>query len=266
MKIYPTNKFIGFLFKGIVKTSLLKTKQTYLISFLLLSQVFLLASNFPWDYAVENNKGVKNYHSKNYKEAQVNFEQAYKSAPNNLNIKYNKASTLYQQKKYAESQAIYLGLLKEKNLTSELRQKTYYNLGNTVYRLAEESNYDKLFYDSLNNYQKAIDINPEDKKAKENHEFVKKLLQERIKNQIKNNSSSKNKKNDSKSSGNTQNSNKTNSPVNNQSQQQYNDPINNSMIDKFLNEQKKEELEKQALLNRKYNFDKKNQPTLKKDW
>lgn len=224
----------------------------------------MLASNFPWDYAVENNKGVKNYHSKNYKEAQFNFEQAYKSAPNNLDIKYNKASALYQQKKYAESQTIYLGLLKEKNLTSELRQKTYYNLGNTVYRLAEESNYDKLFYDSLNNYQKAIDINPEDKKAKENYEFVKKLLQDRIKNQIKNNSN-KNQNNKNQKTDPQKNTSNNNASNNNKNQQ-YNDPIDNSMIDKFLNEQKKEELEKQALLNRKYNFDKKNQTPLKKDW
>lgn len=247
---------------------MLKTKPTYLISFLLLSQVFLSASSFPWDFSVENNKGVKNYHSKNYKEAQLNFEEAYKRAPNNLDIKYNKASALYQQKKYAESQAIYLGLLKEKNLTSELRQKTYYNLGNTVYRLAEESNYDKLFYDSLNNYQKAIDIKPDDKKAKENFEFVKKLIQERLKNQMKNSSSdnSKGKNNKNQKPNPQKNPNNNNSSNNNGKNQQYNDPIDNSMIDKFLDAQKKDELEKQALLNRRYNFDKKKQTSLKKDW
>lgn len=235
-----------------------------MILFIFLSQVFLSASSFPWDFSVENNKGVKNYHSKNYKEAQINFEEAYKKAPNNLDIKYNKASALYQQKKYAESQAIYLGLLKEKSLTSELRQKTYYNLGNTVYRLAEESNYDKLFYDSLNNYQKAIDIKPDDKKAKENFEFVKKLIQERLKNQMKNNSNKnqndKNKKPDSQKNNNNNNASNTNK------NQQYNDPIDSSMIDKFLDAQKKDELEKQALLNRRYNFDKKKQASLKKDW
>lgn len=249
-------------------------KKVFCILLLSILENFISAK-LPWDYSFENNKGVENYKKNNFKEASKNFDNAYNFMPNNNIIRFNKAATLYKQKKYTEAQNIYLGLLKDKNIETSLKEKTYYNLGNTMYRMAEQANYPQFYGNSLAYYQKALDINSEDKKAKENYDFVKKKIEDLLKNNSNNNSNNQNNNNNSNNSNNQNNSqnnssNSNNSNNNGNKNENNNDdfsqPFNNSAIEKFLKNQRIEELLNHNLLNKNYNYGKQKKIYQTKDW
>ncbi|MEK7433930.1 MAG: hypothetical protein AABZ74_12405 [Cyanobacteriota bacterium] len=237
-----------------------------IISIALVSEIFISAK-YPWDYVFENNKGVANFKNNDFKTSEKNFDKAYEYTTNNDTIIFNKASSLYKQKRYSESQSIYLNLLKSKNLDAEIRQKTYYNLGNTMYKMAEESKHDPFYYESLKYYQKAMDINSEDKNAKENYDFVKEKIQEKLKNSIQNMmNNQQGTENKSNPNNNLQNNGNKNQQSQNDNTNQVGQNVENSAIDSFLKNMKLDELKNQNLLNRKYKFEKQNSSSQKKDW
>ena len=63
-----------------------------------------------------------------------------------------------------------------------LQSKSHYNLGNTLYQRGEEEKSDEKklsnWTNALDHYQQGLKIEPENKEAKENYEYVKKKIEE----------------------------------------------------------------------------------------
>ncbi len=133
---------------------------------------FETAGFFPWDYVLNNNKGIVEYNKKSFNQAETLFNLALQDKKDDIEIKYNLANNYYKQKKYIESQTLYLDILNNQNTSGELKEKIHYNLGNVLYRLGEQSNPELFWSNSLKEYQRAMNIVSEDKQAKENYDFV----------------------------------------------------------------------------------------------
>ncbi|NOY53389.1 MAG: tetratricopeptide repeat protein [Deltaproteobacteria bacterium] len=115
-------------------------------------------------------EGIRAYHAKKYKEALTHFEAAEVEAPDDPKIRYNAAAARYRTGDFA-SAAKEFGQVLSKTEDPKLRAKAYYNLGNTAFR-------EKDLKASSGFYRKALSIDPEDRQAKENLEFVLKAIKQ----------------------------------------------------------------------------------------
>ncbi len=128
------------------------------------------------------------YNKGQFGEALKNYEAAYKTSPDSDIVNFNLGTALYKTKDYQKAISHF-----EKSLVSNnqsLEEKASYNLGNAKYKYGigqEETNLKgavRLLEQSLRHYERALEIEPEDKDARYNYDFVKKEL-ERLKEKLK---------------------------------------------------------------------------------
>jgi len=112
-------------------------------------------------------------------------------------VTYNRGTEAYQRGEFAEAS----DLLRESLHTAdlELQQRTYYNLGNALYRLgqqAQEKEPDatiKRWQDSIKAYEDALALRSDDEDARYNRDLVKKKLEQLQQQQQQNPQDQKNK-------------------------------------------------------------------------
>jgi Ca-activated chloride channel family protein len=134
--------------------------------------------------------GLYAYEKGDYEKALKFFIDAQLEDPEEPEILYNIGNAYYKIGDFESAINNYKQALKSEN--KRLRQKAFYNLGNSNYRK-------QGFEDAIKNYQAAIKIDPNDEQAKQNLEFVKKVMEhkkEEQKHRGKNNEQSDTKKND----------------------------------------------------------------------
>jgi Ca-activated chloride channel homolog len=114
--------------------------------------------------------GIVAFEEKNYEQAKKHFIDAQLDNPENQKLYYNIGTAAYMNEEYEQAKTNFKHALEsdEKNL----RHDAQYNLANTHYRLGN-------FEDAINEYENILKEFPEDTKAKENLEFVKKKKQEK---------------------------------------------------------------------------------------
>ncbi|MBC7474643.1 MAG: hypothetical protein H7263_10155 [Candidatus Sericytochromatia bacterium] len=246
----------------------MRFKIKYIIKYvlLILSSLTIQSSFLPWNYILDNNYGLKEFNNNKYADSEKLFLKADHDNPNNSQIKFNLASVMYKEKKYIESQSIYLELLKREKLDSILRQKIHYNLANVLYRMGQQSNPEMFWGNAIKHYEIALDIIPQDKNAKDNYEFVMNKLK-------KNNHQNQNNQTENKESNdkNNFNKNQTNSSDNSirKIPQQLDDNISESDINQLMEQMKKDEESTQSSLNRRQENNSQNKnksQMIKKDW
>ena len=118
--------------------------------------------------------GIEAYEKGEYDKALKHFIDAQLDDPENPEISYNIGNSYYRKGDF-ESAA---GRFKE-TLNSEdpkLKQKALYNLGNTNFKRND-------YEEALKNFEAALNIDPNDIQAKENIEFVKKVIAQKKKEQ-----------------------------------------------------------------------------------
>lgn len=239
-----------------------------LINSLLITQT---AGFFPWEYVLNNNQGIEEYKKQNFVKAETLFNKALSDNPEDINIRFNLADTLYKKKNYIESQSIYLEILKNKNSSGELKQKAHYNLGNVLYRLGEQSNSELFWTNAVQEYQRALNIISDDKQARENYEFVKKKLKQ-IQPPPQNNQSEQSKDKQKRQNSQSQPQQVyTNQPPSSQPQNDQNFSVSPAEAENLLKELKDQEENMQNYVNKRQDsFEKKqkspNIDNLKKDW
>jgi len=122
----------------------------------------------------------KLYSKKQYKEAVEKYKQVVEKDPESDIINFDIGTGFYKDKDYVKAaEYLHKALLTDKE---ELKQKVYYNLGNTLYQdgISREENADTaifLLQRSLEYMKTASDLKEEDQDAKYNYEFIKKELQ-----------------------------------------------------------------------------------------
>jgi Ca-activated chloride channel family protein len=110
------------------------------------------------------------YQSGDFEQAKSLYESALLNNPNDNKLHAGLAATLHQLKKYEEASGIYTKLAEDAK-TGREKFEAYYNAGTS-------SLFGNDITNSISNLEKALQIKPDDQKAKTNLELAKKRQQE----------------------------------------------------------------------------------------
>lgn len=151
----------------LVERSISVVRRTPLM--LLLFSTFMLMPPTPGQ-ANDIKEGITAYKNKNYSKAIDHFTNAQLDDPDRPEILYNLGSAYYKNKDYdAAKTHMNEALIKA---DPSLKAKIHYDLGNVDFR-------EGRLEDAVKNYEKAIELAPDDSQAKENIKFVKKVMQQK---------------------------------------------------------------------------------------
>jgi Ca-activated chloride channel family protein len=116
-----------------------------------------------------NNQGNEAFQNQDYPTALAAYQQAQGESPELAEPHYNAANSHYRQEQYEEAQKeLEQTLAKDQ---ANLRQNSYYNLGNNFFQ-AEQLDA------AINAYKDALRLNPADLEAKQNLELALQKQQE----------------------------------------------------------------------------------------
>jgi tetratricopeptide (TPR) repeat protein len=216
------------------------------------------ASSYPWDYVLDNNRGVELFNQNKFDDSEVLFQNAIKKNPKSNEVLYNMANNFYKKNDFSQSQSLYNQILESKDIDNNFKEKVYYNLANNYYKAGEISESTKNWKESLDYYNKALEIDPNDVQAKENYEFVKNKLENFDKKE------KSNKKSNPISSVNNNKSYSNNTSSNNQEElKEYN--VTETEMENILQQQKLSEETLNKYLNI-HSQEKQQNNSLNKDW
>ena len=116
--------------------------------------------------------GNKLYQSQQYQEALNRYRNASIDNPDSPEIHYNTGDALYKLGNFEEAFKEFDKVLTSKD--AQLHSQVYYNIGNDLYRM------NKL-PEAILAYTRALQINPDDRDAKFNLEFVRNKLKQQPK-------------------------------------------------------------------------------------
>jgi Ca-activated chloride channel homolog len=127
--------------------------------------------------------GIDAYQQQKYDEALKQFESTFAQHPQNHaadRMQFDTGAAAYKTRDYDKAlQAFSQSLLSR---DTELQSKGHYNLGNTLYERGEtkQSDEEKLgnWTNALRHYEETMKLDPKDRQAKENYEFVKRKIDE----------------------------------------------------------------------------------------
>lgn len=129
---------------------------------------------------------INNYNEGKYKTALQDYKELLKKKPDDPRLAYNAGNAAYMIGRYEEA-ANYFNQAMNAPKNPQLQQKACYNYGNALYKLGEQEEdiNKKIDYwkQAIVQYETALRFNPQDADAKFNLEFVKKKLEELMKQQ-----------------------------------------------------------------------------------
>ncbi|MBW2112640.1 MAG: VWA domain-containing protein [Deltaproteobacteria bacterium] len=137
----------------------------------------------------------KTYARGDYALSAKEYRKEVKRSPDDAQLQFNLGTAAYKDKKYQEALTAFRTALKTSEI--ELQNKAYYNMGNTLYREGEKTvkkspqDTIKRWEASIKAYEGALKLNPDDKDACFNLEFVKKKLETLKKKQKQNKKNNK---------------------------------------------------------------------------
>jgi Ca-activated chloride channel family protein len=144
--------------------------------FLLLIFIFIIIIFSSRSYAdslySRMQQGDSLYNEEKFDEALNLFVDAQIEAPENIKLKYNIASSHYKMKNYEEAVKGYLDVASAAQ-DAKVEETALYNIGNAMYRQGK-------LQEAVEYYNKAIELDPEDKDAQHNLEFVREEIKKKI--------------------------------------------------------------------------------------
>jgi Ca-activated chloride channel family protein len=127
--------------------------------------------------AASMSEAHKYYTDKDYEKAAKAFSELEKEEPDNPEVTYNRAVSQYRN---GDFQGASEGFGRSAGAKDKaLQEKSWYNLGNSL-------SYMQKFKEAVDAYENTLKLNPENVKAKENLELVKKLLEQQKEQQKQN--------------------------------------------------------------------------------
>lgn len=125
-------------------------------------------------------EGLKLYNQGDFATSAKKFQEALEEAPESDILNFDTGTALYKSNDFLKAiEHLQKALLSDRR---ELKGKAHYNLGNALYRfgiLKEKINIDEAIASlekSLDHYQQAITMDPEDEDTRFNYDFVTKEL------------------------------------------------------------------------------------------
>lgn len=115
-------------------------------------------------------QGNRAYYQGKYPEAEVGYKRAIEKNIGSYEANFNLAGALYKQGRYDDAAATY-GKLAQDGTDLQRQAATWYNLGNTYVK-------QRKLDEAIEAYKNALRLTPDDKEAKFNLAYAKKLKQE----------------------------------------------------------------------------------------
>ncbi len=195
------NRFQWFLFPALIllliELFLSTTRRTPPLKKILSIIVFVSALTICWlnnPLIVEAKtvfssvkSGINAFDEQNYQQAKKHFIDAQLEDPENRKLYYNIGAAAYMNEEYDQAKTNFKHALESDD--KNLRHDAGYNLANTHYRLGN-------LEDAIKEYENILREFPEDTRAKENLEFVKKKKEEQKKQKSKSDKNQKENKKD----------------------------------------------------------------------
>ena len=146
---------------------------------------------------------LRDYKAGQYDQALKEYERLLQRKADDPRLHFNAGAAAYRNRQFEEAAKQFNSALAAQDL--KLQELAYYNRGNSLYWLGEQNpDYSKKtesWEKSLKDFESSLKLNPQDADAKNNHEFVKRRLEElkqqqQQQNQSKQDKSDKNQKQD----------------------------------------------------------------------
>lgn len=126
-------------------------------------------------------KALRKYEAGDYPAAQQEYQRLLGQKPADARLQYNAGTAAYQAKQFEQAMTNFSAALSSPAET-DLLQRSYYNLGNTLYRIGDEevdpSKKMAGWEQAIKQYESALKLNPQDADARFNHDLVQKKLEE----------------------------------------------------------------------------------------
>ena len=127
--------------------------------------------------------GLEDYRDGKFSDAYTHFQQTLRAHPRSRaedKLQFDSGAAAYKMKEYGKALESFSQALLSPD--RGLQSKSHYNLGNTLYERGEtEKSDDKKLRDwtnALQHYEETLKLEPQNKEAKENYEYVKKKIEE----------------------------------------------------------------------------------------
>jgi Ca-activated chloride channel family protein len=141
--------------------------------------LLILLSSFAFAAA----PGIDAYHEGKFEDAYSQFQQTLKSHPESPaddKLQFDSGAAAYKLKDYNKALESFSQALLTRD--TGLQSKGHYNLGNTLYQHGEtEKSDDKKLSDwtnALDHYEQTLKLDPQNKDAKDNYDYVKRKIEE----------------------------------------------------------------------------------------
>src|SRR5213593_1301648 len=141
--------------------------------------LLMLLSSFAFAAA----PGIDAYRQGKFEDAYSQFQQTLKSHPETSaedKLQFDSGTAAYKLKDYSKALESFSQALLTRD--TGLQSKGHYNLGNTLYQRGEsEKSDDKKLSDwtnALEHYEQTLKLDPQNKEAKDNYDYVKKKIEE----------------------------------------------------------------------------------------
>ena len=181
--------------------------------------LFLLCV-IPISATASSASALRKYANGQYSEAWQEYKRLLERQPDDPRLHYNAGAAAYQAKQFDQAAQSFGAALASPDL--DLQQHAFYNLGNTLYRTGEQiSEADKkieVWEQSVQKFESALKLNPQDNDAQHNLELVRKQLEE-LKKQQKQQPTSSDKKDQNKKGDQDKQDQKNPQPKDDKSQQ-----------------------------------------------
>ena len=119
---------------------------------------------FLFSFSLSQDKGLEYYQNQEYEEAKNYYENIIIKSSENVEAHFGSGASSYQKGDWEVAKENFQESLKSPD--NILRSKAYYNLGNTFYK-------DNKAEEAISFYRKALELNPNDKEARFNYEYLK---------------------------------------------------------------------------------------------
>jgi Ca-activated chloride channel homolog len=127
--------------------------------------------------------GLDAYRSGKFEDAYGQFQQTLKTHPESRaedKLQFDSGAAAYKLKDYSKAMESFSQALLSRDIG--LQSKGHYNLGNTLYQRGEaQQSDDKKLSDwtnALDHYEQTLKLEPQNKEAKDNYDYVKKKIEE----------------------------------------------------------------------------------------
>jgi Ca-activated chloride channel family protein len=125
-------------------------------------------------------EALRNYQRGDYAKARTEFERLARKSPEDTRLRYDAGAAAFGAEDYDMALKHFNASLSARDL--KLQEQSYYNLGNTHFRLGEKSEDAKekqqQWEQAIHQYESALKLDPNDADAKFNTELVKKKLED----------------------------------------------------------------------------------------